>query len=275
MFLPGTKIEVIASSATGKGAKLRRGSLGYISSQGSVRAIHNLGLFVMPARLVITRFGNENKRRIEHKWVQFILPQTSVTKHPMRSLNTSIKKSQDANLITKSFFEDEGVQIKKAVSLVALPTTNESDYSEDINELKAWASSLLFSGFLHETLFGMPHTADTIQRTKLQEVLPEMVEKSHELVTHPKALYSLLDNFKEKGDFPALVNTIVWFRTQQMLITRKIFNEVYHIKEPVFLNASKAGSLSWIKYGMGTDVKIRKSGFTESIKAWAELLKSL
>lgn len=275
MFLPGTKIEVIASSETGKGAKLRKGSLGYISGQGSLYKLPNLGLITMPARLVVTRFGKETKRRIEHKWVQVILPITPTTKHPLKQINSMLQKSQDSIQNIRRFFEEEGVSVKKVPSIIALPTTNESDYSDNINELKAWTSSLLFSGMLHRCLFAQPNTTDSKQTDKLKEVLPEIARDLYNVAYHPKALYTILDKFEKDNDFDALINVMVWFRTQQMLITKRLFKEKYKINEPVFLTHMNTASLAWIKHTHGINVPMRSSGIASVVEDWTKVLKAI
>lgn len=77
MIFQGNKVEVVASYTSGKGAKIRVGSTGYITNTNpNIMHIQNRDnqFIIVPAIIVFSRYGFEKKHRSEAKEVNLIYP---------------------------------------------------------------------------------------------------------------------------------------------------------------------------------------------------------
>lgn len=165
MFPVGNKVAVIASATKSKGARIRKGSLGYVANVGRV---FNLGknnryphvsMRVVPARIVFTRFGYENKIRSELKFAALIFPATDpkYVKSPETHLNRLVAKAADYHTNLKEMFQSEGSRIKKVTPIAITAVNSTQSVTENEIEFLAWFRSIAMSSVLNEILFAAPN----------------------------------------------------------------------------------------------------------------------
>jgi len=152
MIFTGQKIIVLISSNTKTGAKIRKGSLGYVSSFGTAKFNFKLNAVLIPAKIVFTRFGYEKKRRIESKIVYLLYPigPCKSIKHVRKYLTSKVKIAQSMTSQLKQDLDKEGVKLNKLNILVVNKTNIETDILSSKNEFGAWFSSILQSGIFHK-----------------------------------------------------------------------------------------------------------------------------
>lgn len=172
----GTKVIVLASSTSAPGTKIRRGSLGYISSIGATLHFHQLNVFVTTAKIVFTRFGYEKKRRDESKFVGLIFPHRML--NPKKSVNIQkyinklVHKSLDASAQIREMFKSEGVKTKNITNIIVHKTLIECNVSSNYNEFKSWTSSILCSGHFHKLFLAGKKGSLNKMRDNLLKDLP-------------------------------------------------------------------------------------------------------
>lgn len=157
MIPVGTKVEVIASATKGKGAKIRKGSLGYVTSCGQLHDLprSSLPVYVMPARVVFTRFGYASKERSEIKFVAAIYPSRSpkTLKNPESHLNKKLRQCLDGSDWIRNIFQSEGLKAKKITPVVLDTLNTTTNITSSKNEFRSWLRSILLSGILHKIVY--------------------------------------------------------------------------------------------------------------------------
>ena len=152
MLFTGQKIIVLVSSNSKTGAKIRRGSLGYISSFGTSRVNYKSNFILIPAKIIFTRFGYEKKHRIESKIVYLLYPiESSINiKYIRKYLITKIKVAKSMTPLLKQDLLNEGVKLNKLDIIVVNKTNEKVNILTDKNEFSAWFSSVIQSGIFHK-----------------------------------------------------------------------------------------------------------------------------
>ena len=195
----GTKVKVVLSSEIDKGAKLRKGSLGFVTTIGSEPVYTPNGeMLVVPVKLTVTRFGNEKKSRCEEQYAAVIYPNEAPGDNMPRRWKNFIKRAVDSTAIIKNIFEYNGVNIRGRVPCVALLETTEcADMCKDTNELTAWVTSLFRSGVFHELFFGGSDQSKVAVRY-FKERLPSMVQKIPMLLSHRGEILKFLQDLSKQ-----------------------------------------------------------------------------
>ena len=177
----GSKIQVVSSSTNKSGAKIRRGSLGYIAAVGRLQYISDNLPLIAPARIVFTRYGFEKQNRSEDKFVGLAMPAITdfdFIKNAKAYLDKSIKQTQDANDKLKQIFIKEGVRQKKFSIVAATIDNNAKDITQNLNELSSWVISILSSNILYGIFTPPPNSP----RNKLLAVLENNLPFAKELI---------------------------------------------------------------------------------------------
>jgi len=178
----GTKITIVASSAVKSGAKIRKGSIGYIASVGKSYKLTDSFPSVIPARVIFTRYGNELKQRCEPKFIGIIIPTVSpdIIKNKQTYLDSLTKQAQDLSPNLNKIFLEEGVKQKKITTVVAVASNKSVDLMRDQNELTAWMTSILYSNMLHRVIYSNEKSPDGNLLKILQTDVPfakSLIEK--------------------------------------------------------------------------------------------------
>lgn len=176
----GSKIQVVSSSTNKSGAKIRKGSLGYIAAIGRLQYIaENLPL-VAPARVIFTRYGFERKERCEDKFVGLAIPLADFDfiKNTKAYLDKSVKQMQDANELLKTVFMKEGVKQKRFITVAASIDNSTQDMTQSSNELISWVLSVINSNALSEIFIPIPNSP----KNKLSAILGNNFPFAKELI---------------------------------------------------------------------------------------------
>ena len=161
MYFPATKVEVLASSVTKRGAALRRGSLGYVANFGGTYSptapnpsIEQIPYILTPGYIVVTRFGNEVKRRVELKPVIYVVPtQPHGTRYSkLKSINNLLEDAKRFTGQLSDSWKDVGMSIKQLPFIVVVPTTKEASLTESCVDFNAWVTSIFASKLLRPAL---------------------------------------------------------------------------------------------------------------------------
>lgn len=179
MIPVGNKVEVIASATKDKGARVRSGSLGYISTTSKVHCLGNNktmygAMYVVPAKIVFTRFGHERKDRNEMKFVALVYPttETKMVKNKKAYLTKLVKQALDYSAEIRQIFKNEGINVNRVEPIVVHNVNTTSNIIASKNEFLAWLRSVALSGALHNLLFSPPMSAKT-------KTLNKLIDDSH------------------------------------------------------------------------------------------------
>lgn len=212
MYFPATKVKVLASSDTKRGATLRKGSLGYVANYGGLyiksqptsSPLRMAHYAMCPGYMMVTRFGNEQKQRRELKPVVYVIP---INKGLVNNkvIKTIPALLSDAKLYTghlTNVWKNQDIPVKKIPFIIAKPIMECSKITSDDNELKAWVYSIFSSKILTSAL----SEEDTGNGAALADVLLKHLPSKQELpwyklFLYPKELYKFLDTVKDKTTF--------------------------------------------------------------------------
>lgn len=202
MIFEGTKVCVVSSSESRNGNKIRRGSLGYLSSVGLQTHIgRQEPLVIVPAQIIFTRFGFQNKDRSESKLVYLVFPLrwddnaknklklldkfTSMAKGTKPNLNNMLYTLAGHRILTHNV----GHNVKSNKIPAVVVKAVDSNIMSSENEFKSWLKSVL-SGSLITTLIS------SNKKSKVYKTY-EILEKSNDYFkTHllTKKLKTFVDN---------------------------------------------------------------------------------
>ena len=232
MYFPATKVKVLASSDTKRGATLRKGSLGYVANYGGLYiktkpTVSTIAHYAMcPGYMLVTRFGNEQKQRRELKPVVYVIPLNKglVNNKVIKTIRALL---EDAKLYTghlTNVWKNQGIPVKKVPFIVAMPITACSDITSSDDELKAWAYSMFSSKLLTSALNEEDTGNGAALADKLLNYLPPKQELPwYKLFLYPKELYKLLDTMENKTKF------ITFLQGQRVAYIRDYLNTAYCI----------------------------------------------
>jgi len=195
MIPQGHKITVLASSKTKSGANIRRGSIGFVSGIGKTYTFSKQGMFVTPAKIVFTRFGYEKKERNETKFVTLLHPITSPSyiKYHQKFLNTLTIRSVDMTDRLKKHFANEGVLTKPSATVVIKHINHGTNLLTNLNNLKAWSSSILQSGLLHPVVMSTKISNLNVAKNELIKDYPEFELKLKDCILFKKQSNTFID----------------------------------------------------------------------------------
>ncbi len=166
----GRRVAVIASSTKKSGAKIRRGSLGYIAKINRTLHIDKIQAVVTDAEIVFTRFGFESRTRREYKRVWLVHPTSNPNdlKKPQNYLDGLAKRVLDfSNTLTSSVD-------KRTVVVVHTSPTN---ILANENELLSWTLSVL--SFIQPARLTIPEFAN---QNKIFEDLDKLMPAGKQLI---------------------------------------------------------------------------------------------
>ncbi len=196
MFFTAQKIVVLASSTSKTGAKVRKGSLGYVSSLGTPVRYLSIPAILTPAKVVFTRFGNEKRERNETKII-FLLHPSSVIKNLtniQRSMNKKVKSALDMTDKLKLILKNENLRISRPDIVVAAPSKVKISLVKNKIEFQAWVSSVIQSGLFHP-IFALGKKNDEAKlKNILLKNLPEVSTNFKRCLKHKGEIDKLTDN---------------------------------------------------------------------------------
>lgn len=249
MIPVGSKIEVIASSTKGKGTKVRKGSLGYISTVGKVYCIGTKksatgAMFIVPAKIVFTQFGYETKERNEVKFVSLVYPSTDPKeiKNKRAYLNKLTKLALDHAEEVKQIFKTEGITVKKIPAIAVHTLNGTENVTRRKVDYSAWFRSIALSGILHEILYCNPNDPKLKTMNKLIVNDVNLLEKLRAGTNSRNDATALVDNLFIKGKKE--VNAFA-VRMQEVLQLDKL-----HKLHEIRINRSLPGRSRGTTFGM-------------------------
>lgn len=227
MIPVGNKISVIASSTKSKGARIRKGSQGYISTIGEISSpglnSFNGGgaMYIVPAKIVFTRFGHERKLRNEVKFVALVFP--SIDPEPIKRkkiyLNKLVKRALDYSEDIRQIWQNEGIRINKVTAVAVSGLGCSENLTSNPTEFAAWLRSIAISGSLHKIL--LCNTTSPYRKTinSLTGGDKKLLVDLHACVSK-KARVESFTNSLFKGDRKELTGFIL--RMQEVLKLEKL-----------------------------------------------------
>jgi hypothetical protein len=232
MYFPATKVKVLASSDTKRGATLRKGSLGYVAKYGGLytnvqTTSSKMAHYTMcPGYMLVTRFGNENKRRRELKPVVYVMPINKglVKGKIIKNIPALLENAKLYTGHLTNVWKNQGVPVKHLPFVIAMPTSEEAVISSSDNELKAWVYSMFSSELLTSALIEGDNGSGAALTDLLLGYLPSKQELPwHKLFLYPKELYSFLDTVENKTAF------VTFLQGQRTAYIRNYLNTGYCI----------------------------------------------
>lgn len=207
MIPRGHKIIVLASSTTKSGSKIRKGSVGFIAGVGKTHDFSRQQMYITPAKIVFTRYGYENTQRNETKFVTLVHPanKPSEIKHVQRFLNRLTVSSIDMTDRIKKHFTKEGVNGKPAVSIVVDRMCKDNNLLDNLNDLKAWTSSILQSGVLHPIVMASKDSNLNVAKNLLINGYPEFEANLRQCVLHRKQSNEFIDSIANNQELKILL----------------------------------------------------------------------
>jgi len=251
MFLPAAKIRVLASTAKKGKTKLKENSLLYVVRSGGLSvpvsdAIHekfNGQIAAMPAKVLITRYGNETKRRTEVKPTIFVFPMVDCGEQDkgkcLRNILSSLK-DYERHLENLWSYNKHGSSATNLDYIVGYPTLEETAPPDTIDELSGWLY-VIVNNLLHyyhnllistvESKFRILNYVDAtlpglkfkIRRDGVGVYQCQHLQDIHDIVS---------DASNEQGKIASIIK---WALSQKALMTRRLF---YH-NAKVYENSDK------------------------------------
>lgn len=183
MFLPGAKIRVLASTADGRKTRIKKDSLLYVvrgaglstPATNEFRNKFDGSVLVMPAKVVITRYGNETRRRAEVKPTMFVFPiidSDGKDKAALLQKVLSELKGYGNQPVNMWSVNKHGISDKKLDYVVGYPTLEEANGMNTVNELSAWLYSII-NNMLH--YYANPLNATVEQRQRILKSITDIV----------------------------------------------------------------------------------------------------
>lgn len=236
MYFPATKVKVLASTTNKSGAALRKGSLGYISTVGGIYTpIAPNGLMLphyamAPGQLMVTRFGNEVKRRAELKPVVCVIPITShqANGSKFKNIDALLEDAKQFTLQFAELWKESGIPNKQLPFIVAVPTTEEINVTASSDELLSWVYSLFLSPLLKSALDNEAINCGygAVLAEKLAKYLPNANDVSwYKFFMYKNEVATLLKSLnKDKiNDF------VVFLQGQRSAYIRDYLTKMYNI----------------------------------------------
>jgi len=207
MIPRGHKIIVLASSTAKSGAKIRKGSIGFVAGIGKTHDFSRQQMYITPAKIVFTRYGYENTERNETKFVSLIHPTqpSSQLKHVQKFLNKLTVSSINMVDRIKQHFIKEGVKSKPTASIVIDKVRENNNLMCSLNDLKAWTSSILQSGILHPVIMASPHSRLNVAKAALIKDYPEFEARLKYCILHRKQSNEFIDSIADNQELKLLL----------------------------------------------------------------------
>lgn len=219
MVFEGTKIGVISSSENGKGNKIRRGSLGYLSEVGTqiYAGKNSITTVIAPAKIIFTRFGFQKRERSESKLVHLVFPLEwdKNTKNPLNHLDKITKRAKDINpdvrrnLNALSSHTNITGSLGHNTNSTKLPSIVIKELCSDITsseyEFKSWLKSIL-SG---QIIVNLIRTRKKSKINKTYDVLKEF-HPDFRLIMNSDKLNNIIDDIccLDKERQKVLINSL-------------------------------------------------------------------
>lgn len=289
MFNVGEKIKIIYSNDKRKGAKVRKGSIGYISTLSHPISITDKHNYIMvQASIIFNQFGINDKKRIERQEVILINPlrvqKYTTIKTQKKFLMNLIKLTRDSKSDIQLKLLRSGIFIRKNYPcVIALSSFNNLTISNDKSEFICWMYSILQSNLIKrfKDLHFNKNSPENKTYTNLLNNIPvikSLIE--NQLIGDIKKVNNLLKViFRDKD----LCNSVILqFKSLLCLELMKSYDELYGIKRRI--NSYHYGRLSniYIKlYNSGIDLtKIESINQTEknainSVITWQNIFRRI
>lgn len=238
MYFPATKIKVLASTVNKAGAALRKGSLGYVGTVGDVYTPHkpanslSITYAMLPGRLVVTRFGNEAKRRAEVKPVIYVIPINGgvLNGKQFKNINTLLEDAKRFTGQFASLWDKSSESAKRLPFIVATPTTEEAVVTASREELCAWVYSLFSTSLLRNALAknDIGHGHGAVLAKALSKYLPKSKDTPwYKFFMYKQEIAKLLDSLSEEQ----LNNFVIFLQGQRSIYIRDYLKETYAVGE--------------------------------------------
>lgn len=240
MFLPATKIQVLASTAKKGKTKLKKNSLLYVVRSGGLSVPVNdtiCGKFngqiaVMPAKVLVTRYGNETKRRTEIKPTIFVFPMVNCGEQDkgkcLRNILSALK-NYERHLENLWSYNKHGYSATNLDYIVGYPTLEETSSLDTVDELSSWLYTIV-NNLLH-------YSADTLAEIEgrsrvlndINAVFPGLrfkLRRDNVGMWHCQHLKDIRDIVSDASNEQGKVASIIkWALSQKALMARRLF---YH-----------------------------------------------
>jgi len=281
MIPRGHKVVVLSSSTTKSGTKIRKGSVGFVAGIGKTHDFSRQQMYITPAKIVFTRYGHENAQRNETKFVTLIHPAVDSSKvtHVQRTLNTLTANSLDMLDKIKKLFITEGVTIKPAASIVVTKSYKGNYLLNNLNNLKAWTSSVLQGGALHPIVLADQFSNLNIAKGILTKGCPEFETKLKYCVLYRKQSNKFIDSIANNQELQILLikrlkGFLILKERKDVLNYTKEFNNHWMNKDIIF-------HLLW--YFLSNNVKLPVAAkkvygiktHKANIELWMKLFESI
>lgn len=273
MFNVGEKIKIIYSNDKRKGAKVRRGSIGYISTLSHPINISDKHNYIMVlASVIFNQFGINDKKRIERKKVILINPlriQKYTTINTQKKFLINLMKlTRDSKSDIQLKLLNSGIIYKKNYPcVIALSSFNNLTISDEESEFMCWMYSILQSNVIQKfkNLHFHKHSPKNKTYTNLLNnvsIIKDLIK--YQLIGDIKNVNNLLKTiFKDKN----LRNLVILrFKSLLCLELMKSYEELYKINRKI--NLFHYGRLYnvYIKlYNSGIDLTKIKPLYQEKI----------
>lgn len=225
---------IVLSSSLENGIGPRKGSVGYISKNPALKEIFynkRSDCFAQPTQITFTRYGFEEKQRVETKlfinampieldWFQKYLniEQTSSIKNEDRNIDRQIKSIQTnirtdpefwnrmKNMVTSRF----GRSNVHVGILVPIPNTNLDLPTMDKNEFEAWFRSYTINYTFRQNVFALreintDRMEDLISMTYIDYIKDALINKK----AYQTSLMSIISNHARRTELIKTIRKIV------------------------------------------------------------------
>jgi hypothetical protein len=281
MIPRGHKIIVLASSTNKSGAKVRKGSIGFVAGIGATHEFPRQGMYVTPAKIVFTRYGHESIQRNETKFVTLIHPVVKPLniQHPQRTLNKLVISSIDMTDRIKKHFETEGVTGRPTVSIVIDRLRKDTNLLNNLNDLKAWTSSVLQNGTLHPVVMAPEHSNLNVAKEELIDGFPEFKTRLKNCILHRKQSNEFIDTISDNHALKALlIKKLRGFLTLQArkdILSYKEATEVRWVKNDTLFPILWYFLDNNIKFPSTTEKLYGIKSHITNVETWMQLFASI
>ena len=226
MFSPGTRVVVLASSVS-KGLCPKKNSIGYVISASEAYSISfgegskTKQFLISLTEVMFSRYGNEQKRRCEHRPIVNILPipMSSLTPDTSKILNSFV----NGELKSNSYWNEEVRNMmtedyKTPVGVIAPAGEFRLNHLSPGNreETSAWMQCLLMDpGFLQSAYDRLGFLGQAKDKTEEVNVLRWICESRHNRTNRIELIAWALDRNEN------LIKTVRVMRTVQSVNQRR------------------------------------------------------
>jgi hypothetical protein len=266
---------LVSTAKKGK-TKLKENSLLYVVRSGGLSVPvsdvicekFNGQIAVMPAKVLITRYGNETKRRAEVKPTIFVFPMVDCGEQDkgkcLRNILSSLKdyKRHIENLWS---YNKHGCSATNLDYIVGYPTLEETAPPDTIDELSGWLY-VIVNNLLHYYHNILISTVESKFRilNDVDNALPGLkfkIRRDDVGVYHCQHLQDIRDIVSDASNKKGKIASIIkWALSQKALMTRRLF---YH-------NAKVYGSAYEISRDLHTAMVVPKPIMLNSV-GWENL----